>query len=267
MSRPLMLASNEVGSRAPSAKVEPMGTILTKGRLRAREAANPADVAAALALRARLFPTDADAADEYDARCRHVLVEDTRADRVVCVFRLMSLADGSRLGDSYSARYYGLEALADFPGPMVELGRFCIDPAHGRDADILRVAWGALTRIVDRDGVQMLVGCASFQGVEAGAYAEAFALLHARHVAPPRWLPRVKAPRIVRLARALRRPPNPRRAMAAMPPLLRTYLTMGGWVSDHAVVDTDMDTMHVFTGVEIGAIPPARARLLRAVAG
>jgi len=51
-----------------------------------------------------------------------------------------------------------------------------------------------------------------------------------------------------------------------MPPLLRTYLLMGGWVSDHAVVDGQMNTLHVFTGLEIAAIPPARARLLRAVA-
>jgi putative hemolysin len=54
--------------------------------------------------------------------------------------------------------------------------------------------------------------------------------------------------------------------MQSMPPLLRTYLAMGGWVSDHAVVDRDLGTMHVFTGVEIGKVPPARARLLRALA-
>ena len=52
-----------------------------------------------------------------------------------------------------------------------------------------------------------------------------------------------------------------------MPPLLRTYLLMGGWVSDHAVVDRHMNTLHVFTGLEINAIPPARKRLLRGVAG
>ena len=57
---------------------------------------------------------------------------------------------------------------------------------------------------------------------------------------------------------------DPRAAMAAMPPLLRSYLAMGGWVSDHAVVDAQLGTLHVFTGLEIRAIPPARARLLRA---
>ena len=64
-----------------------------------------------------------------------------------------------------------------------------------------------------------------------------------------------------------RRKPDAKRAMSGMPPLLRTYLMMGGWVSDHAVVDRDLNTLHVFTGLEIGAIPPARKRLLRATAG
>ena len=63
-----------------------------------------------------------------------------------------------------------------------------------------------------------------------------------------------------RFALRLRRKPDARRAMLTMPPLLRSYLAMGGWVSDHAVVDRDLDTLHVFTGLEIGAIPPARAR-------
>jgi hypothetical protein len=45
---------------------------------------------------------------------------------------------------------------------------------------------------------------------------------------------------------------------------LRTYLAMGGWVSDHAVVDDDLGTLHVFTGVEVGKVPGTRAARLRA---
>ena len=54
-------------------------------------------------------------------------------------------------------------------------------------------------------------------------------------------------------------------AMEQLPALLKTYLSMGGWVSDHAVVDVQMNTLHVFTGLEIAAIPPARAKALRAI--
>jgi putative hemolysin len=50
-----------------------------------------------------------------------------------------------------------------------------------------------------------------------------------------------------------------------MPPLLRSYLAMGGRVSDHAVVDHRLDTLHVFTGLEVARISPGRKRLLRAM--
>ena len=41
---------------------------------------------------------------------------------------------------------------------------------------------------------------------------------------------------------------------------------MGGWLSDHAVEDRGLDTLHVFTCVEVEKVPTARAESLRAVA-
>jgi putative hemolysin len=240
---------------------------LTKGRYRARRAVGPDDLERAQRLRGRAFlGRDVIDADDYDAHCDHVLVEDIRSRDIVCCFRLLPLDGGDQIGRCYSAQYYELSALESFPGRIVEMGRFCIEPGLS-DPDVLRVAWGAMAAYVDANGVELLVGCASFAGTDAGAYHDAFAMLKARHLAPRRWLPRVKAPNVVRFAQRLRRQPDARRAMLRMPPLLRTYLMMGGWVSDHAVVDSQMNTLHVFTGVEIAAIPPARKKLLRAVAG
>ena len=145
------------------------------------------------------------------------------------------------------------------------MGRFCIAPRYN-DPDILRVAWGAMTAYVDDNNVKILFGCSSFQGAEAEAHLEAFALLKARHIAPRKWLPKIKAPKVFRFARSSHEP-DIKAARSTMPPLLRTYLAMGGWVSDHAVVDRDLNTLHVFTGLEVGAIPANRKRLLRAVAG
>lgn len=246
---------------------------LKKGRYTARLAEGDADVIASQRLRHRAFVEKPGYAplpgglevDPHDALCRHVLVED-QSGRLVCSFRLLPLASGDEIGLSYSAQYYDLRSLQEFDGPMVEMGRFCIDP-DCPDPDILRVAWGAMTRFVDETGVEMLFGCSSFTGTEAEAYYDAFAMLSQRHLAPRRWLPRVKAPKVFRFAERLRaRKPDRKLAMKRMPPLLKTYLTMGGWVSDHAVVDDQLGTMHVFTGLEIRAIPPSRARLLRASA-
>ncbi|MEX0309941.1 MAG: GNAT family N-acetyltransferase [Tateyamaria sp.] len=237
---------------------------LKKGRYVARQANTPEDVAAAQALRARCFGLSSDM-DAFDQRCAHILVYRVADNTLVCCFRMMPLT-GATVRASYSAQYYELSALEAFKGKMVEMGRFCIDP-DATDPDILRVAWGAMTAYVDETGIELLFGCSSFAGTETADYLDAFAMLKARHLAPKRWLPRVKAPKVFKFAARLRRKPDAKKAMGRMPPLLRTYLMMGGWVSDHAVVDDQMNTLHVFTGVEIGAIPPARKRLLRAVAG
>lgn len=244
-----------------------MAHLLLKGRYRARLAQSQNDLAMAQRLRTLAFGTEQTDQDQFDPVCAHILIEDMReGGQIVCCFRMLTMEDGSEIGQSYSAQFYDLSALEGFQGRMVEMGRFCIHP-DWTDPDILRVAWGAMTAYVDQKGVEMLFGCSSFAGTETKEYLDAFAMLKHRHLAPKRWLPRVKAPDVFRFAARLRRRPDVKKAMMRMPPLLRTYLMMGGWVSDHAVVDRHMNTLHVFTGLEIGAIPPARKRLLRAVAG
>jgi putative hemolysin len=245
--------------------------MFSKGRYHARVAETVADVEAAQRLRYLAFQpegaSDGRDHDEFDDICTHILVEEAQTGTLVCCFRMLPLTGGAEIARTYSAHFYDLSALESFEGPMVEMGRFCIHP-QARDPDILRVAWAAMTRFVDENGVEMLFGCSSFKGTDAEAYADAFAMLKDRHLAPRRWLPRVKAPSVFRFAQSLRRrKPDAKRAMLGMPPLLRTYLLMGGWVSDHAVVDRQMNTLHVFTGLEIAAIPAARKRLLRVTAG
>ncbi|WP_050528284.1 GNAT family N-acetyltransferase [Pseudorhodobacter aquimaris] len=234
---------------------------LRKGRYLVREAAGPDDLDRVLALRALCFrPSDQ---DNFDQRCTHVLVEDTGTDTLVCCFRMLSMA-ASDISHSYSAQFYDLKRLALYQGPLLELGRFCIHPMR-HDPDILRVAWAWLTARVDAEGIAVLFGCTSFTGAVAEPHLDAFAYLNTTHQAPPQWRPGVKAGEVFDFALGLEgRGQNALQVRATMPPLLRSYLAMGGWVSDHAVFDRDLDRMHVFTAVEIAAIPPVRANLLRA---
>jgi L-ornithine Nalpha-acyltransferase len=240
-----------------------------RGRYRVRTAATSEDIGAALALRHRCFRGgDGDSAaldrDAFDEHALHVLIEEVASRRLVGCYRLTLYRGGAAIAGSYSGRFYDLASLAGFEGNVAELGRFCIDP-EVRDPNVLRLAWGALAAYVEANAVRLLFGCSSFRGTEAEAYLDAFALLKEHHLAPARWRPRVKAPRVFRFARHLsRRRPDRKAAMKAMPPLLKSYLALGGWVSDHAVVDRDLGTLHVFTGLEIAAVPAERARFLRA---
>lgn len=247
---------------------------MSKLRYTARMADTANDLHAVQHLRYRAFvegrgaveQADARDADDFDGRCHHVMVEDATDGDLVATFRLLPIGSGAEIGTSYSAQYYELRGLQGFDRPMVEMGRFCVAPGAD-DPDILRAAWAALAAYVDREGVEMLFGCSSFQGTDAQAYADAFAMLRDGHLAPKRWLPRIKAPNVFKFAQRFRRAPDRTKALRTMPPLLRSYLSMGGWVSDHAVVDRNLNTLHVFTGLEIRSIPPARARILRAIAG
>lgn len=233
------------------------------GAYRSRLALSDRDIARGLVLRQRLFRNTAAVsdADGYDARCHHVLIETTAGELLAC-FRLLPLPGGASILTSYSAQFYDLAALVDYPGPVLELGRFCVDP-DVHDPDVLRIAWAAMTRFVDATGTRLLFGCSSFAGADSTAHSQALAYLGHRHLAPPQWRPGKKPGQGVALPEIGE---ISDRAVSGIPPLLRTYLAMGGWVSDHAVPDSDLDTLHVFTGVEIDRIPAARARALRALA-
>lgn len=176
--------------------------------------------------------------------------------------RLRLFPDRAAAGAGYAAAVHDLAALPSAPGPWAEIGRVCVRPGAA-EAPALRALWGALTRIADGAGVGLLFGCSSFDGADPGLHLPALALLGRDHLAPGPLLPR--APETVDLA-ALPAPPDRAAALRAMPALLRTYLAMGGRVGRHAVVDRDLDTLHVLTLVETAGVPPARARALRALA-
>lgn len=246
-------------------------SFFSRGAYRVRLAQTPQDVRDAQRLRYHTFLRDTGAAprrdgldaDEYDDLCQHVLIELESTGALVCCFRMMPLENGAEIERSYSAQYYNLGALQAFPARMVEMGRFCIHPDH-RNPHVLRIAWQAMTHYVDSHDIKLLFGCSSFDGTDADDHAEALALLSNRHLAPRRWLPLPKSPNIFRFGALFRRrTADPKQGMRLMPPLLRGYLSLGGWVSDHAVIDTDMNTLHVFTGVEINRVPARMAKLLR----
>lgn len=236
----------------------------TKGRLRVEIGDHV--IAEALALRKLCFRKGLqDDADPFDTGCLHLLLRDLPSQTVVCCFRLLILP-ANQISTSYAAQFYNLTGLQSYGAPVMELGRFALHP-DWHHPDILRLGWAAMTRIVDALGVGLLFGCASFAGAQMAPHAAALRWLAARHLAPPSLRPLQKTRDAIPYAETLApQRPDLAQAMAQMPPLLRTYLAMGGWVSDHAVLDPDLDTLHVFTAVEIAAIPAARARALREIA-
>ncbi|PRY75605.1 GNAT family N-acyltransferase [Marivita geojedonensis] len=212
---------------------------------------------AALALRARAFRDGASDADRFDDDCLHGLVTSPEGLARVA-FRLRLLRHPTDLPSSYTGQFYELSPLSALPGPFLELGRVCQSEGPS-DLMALRLAWAAIGALVDAQAVQMLIGCSSFPGADSAHHRAALATLRANHLGPAELRPGRVSPNTLDL-------PQEETPCAPLPHLLRSYLNMGGWVGDHAVRDVQLDTLHVFTGLCVAAIPEPRKARLRALA-
>lgn len=200
-------------------------------------------------------------ADAFDARFDHLLIRDSDSQDLVATCRL-TLYSPEELATSYSAQFYDLSLLSMFAGPFLEIGRFCVDQ-KAKDPDVLRLMWAGITALVLRERVSFLFGCSSFSGTELTRHRDGLALLARRHLAPEHLHIGLRAPETIPLSSSMG---DYAKGVPQLPALLRSYLSLGGWVSDHAVIDRDLQTVHVFTGVEVARVPPRRAESLRAIA-
>ena len=213
--------------------------------------------AKALALRSQAFRKGGADEDAFDTFSLHGVV--IRApDKPVVAFRARVLLGAADLARCYTGQVYDLGPLVSAPGPCLELGRFCQSDGPP-DVMALRLAWAALSVLVDSTGTRMMIGCSSLPGADPEPHRATLSLLRARHLGPVALRPGKLSPLAVDL-------PDDQDTDAPLPPLLRSYLGMGGWVSDHAVRDPNLDTLHLFTGLEIAAIPEPRKARLRALA-
>lgn len=212
------------------------------GRWRAR-LTGAEGAAGALALRSLVFrggPSDRDA---FDAAARHLMIEDASGTVHACA--RLSVQDSAGIRAGYAAQFYDLTAFSSRFARALEVGRLCHRPG-ATDPDVPRLLLAVIARVVEAAGAEVLYGCSSFP-------AEAAALGRlADRIAPDGWRPGRKAAETVPLTGE----------GGTLPPLLRSYLSLGARVSDHGVVDRDLGTVHVFTGLPIAEIPPVRARLL-----
>ena len=238
--------------------------IIRLGRYRARFASSQNDVLAAQSLRYQCFNLsnkDELDVDDFDALCQHVLIENLETQKLICCYRILKFDSGKNISSSYSSQFYDLKVIENFTEPMIEVGRFCIDP-EVNDPSVVLTAWAALAQIVDHNETELLFGCSSFEGIEKEKYFDSFALLRDRYMAPDHWRPKIKAAQVFCYSKDLIYKVDKKKALLNMPPLLKTYLSMGAWVSDHAVVDLNMKTLHLFTGMEISKIPKSRKKFL-----
>lgn len=227
--------------------------------LTVRLAEDEAELRAAQALRYRVFYEERDAKpvgdmaqarrdyDEYDPVCDHLLVlDDARAgdEAVVGCYRVMRREGAAKLGRFYTASEYDIAQLVDSDLELMELGRSCIDAAYRNKAS-MTLLWRGIAQYVLRFDIEMMFGCASLVGVDPDALAPELTYLHANHLAPEPFRVRALDALYTPMDRANPDEVDMRRALAKLPPLVKGYLRLGGWVGDGAVIDPQFHTTDV----------------------
>ena len=228
------------------------------GPLRVRLATSGDDIDAAQALRYRIFYEGLGAQplsemlrrrrdmDRFDDDCDHLLVLDQSCGGglVVGTYRLLRRQAAARLGGFYSADEYDLALLLAQPGEILELGRSCVDPTY-RHRPVMQLLWSGIAAYVFHHDIALMFGCASLRGTDPDALAAPLSYLHYYHLAPPSLRPRALTERYVDMRRRTIAECDPGLALAALPPLIKGYLRLGGFVGDGAVIDEQFNTTDV----------------------
>lgn len=254
-------------SRAPDATLatpalgESFGRI---GTLEVRLARGRGEVLLAQRLRYRVFYEELAAVpsprarhtrrdeDDYDDICDHLVVVDHAASvgssAIVGTYRILRGEAAGACGMAfYSSREFDLSPLLHLAGcerRLMEVGRSCVLATHRKRAT-LELLWHGLWTYTRRHGIDVMLGCASFEGCDPARHGPALAYLHRHHLAPPPWRCRALPEVAADLDPAAMAPLTPRAAMRDLPPLIKGYLRLGAWVGDGAVIDRQFSTVDV----------------------
>jgi putative hemolysin len=231
------------------------------GDFEVRLAGTAAEIDAAQALRYRIFfeemkahPSVEIAArqrdfDLFDEVCDHLLVLDRRRgdgpESIVGTYRLIRRSAARKIGRFYSAAEYDIQKMIDYPGEVLELGRSCI-AKDARNTATMQMLWRGIALYAYHYNIQVMFGCASLPGTDPSQHALALSYLHYYHLAPPEIRARALASRYVKMDVLAPGSYDQRKAMARVPPLIKGYLRLGGFVGDGAVIDSEFNTTDVF---------------------
>ncbi|MET3853260.1 MULTISPECIES: GNAT family N-acetyltransferase [unclassified Rhizobium] len=257
-----------------SATVAPKeGDVLGRiGNLETRLARSASEIDAAQHVRYRVFVEEMKAQlpaeamrrerdfDAYDAFCDHLLVldrslEGDSEDQIVGTYRLLRQDVAMANGGFYSASEFAIgELLARHPDKkFMELGRSCVLPEY-RTKRTVELLWQGNWAYALKHGMSAMFGCASFPGIHPESHALALSFLHHTVQAKNEWavnaLPHLARPMDLMPPEAV----NPKKALMALPPLIKGYLRLGAMVGSTAVVDHAFNTTDVLIVLPISSI-------------
>ena len=252
------------------------------GHLQVRLAVTRADVRLAQRLRYHVFYDEMSATpsfttqlrgldeDRYDALCDHLLVVDKSPaaggardwsgrlkSHVVGTYRILRQEVADRSIGFYTQGEYNIAPLiaAKPDYRFMEVGRSCVLKPY-RNKRTVELLWHGLWAYVRQHKVDVMIGCASFEGTDPEAHAATLSFLHHYARAPENWRVRAHDSLYVEMNRRPKQDIDVKAALKALPPLIKGYLRLGAFVGDGAVIDHQFGTTDVLIVLPVEKIDP-----------
>ncbi len=232
---------------------------LRAGHLGVRIATSADEVDAVQSLRYRVFYEEMGAepcaeararrrdTDAYDEVADHLLVVDHAIgpgpEGVVGTYRLIRQHAAAQLGRFYSEDEYDISPILRF-GQSLELGRSCVTTAY-RSGAVMQLLWRGIAAYVSLHHIEVMFGCASLPGTDPERLATELSYLYYNHLAPPALRPVALPERRIDMRRMAPELIEAGKPPALLPPLIKGYLRLGGFVGDGAVIDRQFNTTDV----------------------
>lgn len=186
--------------------------------------------------------------DKFDEYFDHLLLFDNNKLEinmgVVGVYRLLPDYKLPTGASYYSEVEYNLEKLETSGRKIMELGRSCIHKSY-RGGAALTHLWSGISDYVHRHGIEILFGVASFPGTDTTKIAASLSLLHNKYLAPQNLMVTAKPPNNQRMDLVDWNEVDRVQAMKQIPPLIKAYLRIGGFVGKDAYIDQSFNTIDV----------------------
>lgn len=242
------------------------------GSLELRLATKKSEIRKAQRLRYRVFFEEGGAAADgaaalirrdicpFDNVCDHLLVIDHAArnrfgkvkPKVVGAYRLLRQDVAQAHFGFYSAQEFDIgPLLARHPNSrFLELGRSCV-LADYRGKKTIEMLWRGIWSYVKHHRIDAMIGCASLEGTDQEKLAPQLSFLFHHAKAAPEWLVSPLPQRFVPMNRLRKEQVEAKRALAALPPLVKGYMRVGARFGEGAVVDRQFGVTDVFVVMPI----------------
>lgn len=182
--------------------------------------------------------------DEFDAYAEHLLVEDIEKKAIIGTYRMLRSETAAKLGQFYTDDEFDIACLRNSGMNLMELGRSCVHKDY-RTRPILQLLWQGIAATLSYHKIDLMFGCASFQGTNVTTVREELSYLYHYHRAPDGLCPRALDALYVPMNHMRADQVDLKRAMMALPPLLKSYIRAGCVVGEGAIIDHQFNTIDV----------------------